>query len=187
MTPVALVAPPGVDVAAVALALAALLGVEARDADAVVAEQAGTSVADLLLDVGEAELRQHQERAALALLQAGPGVVALGSGAVEIASVREALRTMAGAVVLLDLPWSESARRIGLGMAGATALGPLRASWRAMYERRHALLDEVSTLTVPVGDQDTDRLAAAVAEALDSTVTLDSTATADGAGKAAAR
>ncbi len=165
---VVLVAPPGVDLGAVAAGLGARLGAAVRDTDALVAAQAGQSVADLVLVAGDDELRRWQEQVVVAALRDGPGVVAVGSGAVEVAAVRTALGEVVadgGTVVLLDLA-SDVAARAVLGAGAVPGLGPVRATWRQMYDRRHVLLEQVATLTVPADGATPDQTAAATVVAL---------------------
>lgn len=166
---VALVAPPGVDLGAVAALLGARRGTVVRDTDALIAEQAGQPVADLVLDAGDDELRHWQEQVVVGALRDGPGIVAVGSGAVEVAAVRTALADVAaggGAVVLLDLAADAAARTV-LGPAAVPGLGPVRATWRQMYDRRHALLEQVATVTVATApDTAPDEIAAATVAAL---------------------
>jgi shikimate kinase len=165
---VVLVAPPGVDLGTVATRLGARLGLAVRDTDALVAAQAGQSVADLVLVGGDDALRRWQEQVVVTALRDGPGVVAVGSGAVEVAAVRSALAEVVavdGVVVLLDLP-SDAAARIVLGPGAVPGLGPVRATWRQMYDQRHALLEQVATVTVPVGGAAPDEIVAATVAAL---------------------
>lgn len=166
---VALVAPPGVDLGTVATLLGARLGTPVRDTDLLVAAQAGQPVADLVVVAGDDELRRWQEQVVVAALRDGPGVVAVGSGAVEVAAVRTALAEVVadgGTVVLLDLAADAAARAV-LGPAAVPGLGPVRATWRQMYDRRHALLEQVATVTVgTTPDTGPDEVAAATAAAL---------------------
>lgn len=162
---VALVAPPGVDLGVVAVLLGARLELAVRDTDALVAAQAGLSVADLVLVAGDDELRRWQEQVVVTALRGGPGIVAVGSGAVEVAAVRTALADVVadgGTVVLLDLA-SDAAARTVLGLGAVPGLGPVRATWRQMYDQRHALLEQVATVTVPAAGTPDETAEATVA------------------------
>jgi len=135
------------------------------DTDAEIARAARRPVADILLDDGEEAYRVLESRAVDAALRAD-GVVVLGSGAVGDPVVRERLAARVragGAVVLVDLPAGESARAAGLNAAGAAGLGPTRARWRALYDERHALLEQVAGASVTVGARTPAELADEVA------------------------
>ena len=167
-----LVGPPGAPGLAVGRLLAERWQVPLVDTDAEIASAAGRSVADLLLDDGEQAYRVLESRAVDAALHAD-GVVVLGSGAVGDPLTRERLvaRVRAGgAVVLVDLPAGESARAAGLNAAGAAGLGPTRARWRALYDERHALLEQVAGARVAVGDHTPAQLADEVAALVDGSV-----------------
>jgi shikimate kinase len=147
---VVLVGPPGAPCLAVAQEIGTRWAVRVVDSDELVAQAAGSSVGDLLLDAGEDAYRELERRAVVTALN-GDGIVSLGSGAVVDPGTRSELAACAaagGQVVMLDLPAGESARAAGLGAAGAAGLGPTRARWRAMYDERHTLLAEVATATV---------------------------------------
>ncbi|MGZ5334056.1 MAG: bifunctional shikimate kinase/3-dehydroquinate synthase [Solirubrobacterales bacterium] len=75
-----------------ARALAARLGLEAADADELIEARLGEPIAAFFEREGEAEFRRREREAVLELLgPGGPGVVALGGGAVESEEVRAAL------------------------------------------------------------------------------------------------
>ncbi len=79
---------------AAAAATAERLGVEALDADALIAAELGEPIAAFFEREGEAEFRRREEALVRGLLdRAGPdpAVIALGGGAVESEGVREAL------------------------------------------------------------------------------------------------
>lgn len=68
--------------------------------------------------------------------------------------------------MLLRLDTFDAARRSGLNAAGAVALGATRARWRALFEARAPLYDEVATATVEVAALDDGALVEAVVAAL---------------------
>lgn len=170
MRPVVLIGPPGAPTAGVGVLLGQRWGVPCRVTDEEVSRAAGgRDVATILVEDGEGTLRAAQSAAALAALARPDGVVVLGSADVEDDAVRDALRGWAqrgGAVVLLRLEVFAAARRSGLNAAGAVALGATRARWRALFEARAPLYEEVATVAVDVADRDEDALAEAVAAAL---------------------
>jgi shikimate kinase len=165
---IALVAMPGVDLDAAVDALCSRLDLPGVLLDRLVADRAGRDVAQIVVDDGDAALRGLQDEAAGGL-PPGDVVVGLGSGAVEAPAVAELLvsRTSEGGqVVLLDLPMHASARQAGLGAVSVPGLGPVRSTWRTLYEGRRARCVAVATATVQVEGLDPAGVAAAVEEVL---------------------
>lgn len=102
--PIVLNGPPGVGKSTVATALAARLGAERVDLDALVAARVGMPVSELIQRHGEATFREHERALLGALLDArAPSVIAVGGGALTWAPLRRrALRE--ATVVSLDAP-----------------------------------------------------------------------------------
>ena len=80
-----------------AQAVAGRLGLEAADADELIAAELGESIASFFEREGEGEFRRREEELVVRLLDRArsgepPQVIALGGGAIESAAVREALR-----------------------------------------------------------------------------------------------
>jgi shikimate kinase/3-dehydroquinate synthase len=111
--------------------VAAELGTEALDTDAIVAERLGEPPAATFARAGEAVFRAEEERVVLeAVRRADGGVVALGGGALGSERVREALRDHV--VVLLDVDADTAWERVGAAadrpLAAAPADRPLAAA-----------------------------------------------------------
>ncbi|MFT4109489.1 shikimate kinase [Propionicimonas sp.] len=154
-----LVGIPGSGKSTVAEVLAERWGVPLVDVDRLVEDQLGSSAEEFFAGSGEAAYREIEERASLAAL-AGPGVVVLGSGAVDLAPVRAAL---AGSpVVWLRASVATVTRRLGMNTLGMEALVAIRDRLGALLAGRAPLYEAVATLAV-----DTDRRSAAeVADAI---------------------
>src|SRR5213592_4678303 len=83
--------------------LAPRAGREALDADLLLEQRLGEPIASFFEREGEAAFRERERELVLELLdRAEPGVIALGGGAVESESVREALTTHWAARVDVD-------------------------------------------------------------------------------------
>ncbi len=143
---VVIVGPPGAGKTTVGVALAARLGVEFRDTDRDVAAAAGSSVADIFVDHGEAAFRSLETAAVASALAEHDGVLALGGGAVLDAGTRELL---AGhRVVFLEVGVKDAASRIGFNRDRPLLLGNPRAQWMRLMEKRRGFYDEVAVATV---------------------------------------
>ena len=125
--------------------LAAELGVEAADADALLADRLGTSIEDFFAQHGEEEFRRREEALLLELLARGDdGVLALGGGAVESPRVREALASHH--TILLQIDADAAWGRV---RTSGRPLARDRAAFTALLERRRPLYDEVARWVVP--------------------------------------
>jgi shikimate kinase len=147
-----LVGPPASGKTTVGTAVAATLGARFRDTDADVEAAAGSTVADLFVDSGEAHFRELEERAVARALTEHDGVLALGGGAVLSAATRALLTGYAsggGTVVHLDVDVHDAAKRAGLSRDRPLLAVNPRAMLRTMLEQRAPLYAEVATATVP--------------------------------------
>ncbi len=137
-----LVGPPGAGKTTVGSLVAARLGTSLRDTDAMIEAAAGTRVADIFVDFGEAHFRRLERQVVLSCLAEHGGVLALGGGAVTDAEVRAAL---AGhRTVFLDVGLAEAVRRVGLGGVRPLLLGNVRGQLKALMDARRPLYEEVA-------------------------------------------
>lgn len=148
--PLVLVGAPGAGKSTVGALLAERLGVEFRDVDAVIAGRAGKPIAEIFADDGEPAFRAVEETTTAELLQ-GPGVVALGGGAVMSAATRA--RLAGHRVVWLRIGLSAAVSRVGMDTARPLLLGNVRGRLLTLLNERATLYAAVATEQV-----DTDEL-----------------------------
>ncbi len=158
-----LVGPPAAGKTTVGRLVAGRLGVPFTDSDDVVEERAGKPVGDIFVDEGEDAFRAL-EAAAVADALAGPGVLALGGGAVLSAETRA--RLSGHPVVFLSAGVPASAGRVGLNRDRPLLLGNPRAQLRALLDARLPLYQEVAVATVATDELTPDEVADAVLTAL---------------------
>ncbi len=116
--------------------VAARLGWRFADADNVIEAEAGAPIAELFLRHGEAAFRER-ERAAIARLAGGEGLVlALGGGAIEDARTRALLTNAPGTLLVhLEIELATTLARCG----GAEQTRPVladQANLASRYQRR---------------------------------------------------
>jgi shikimate kinase len=147
--PIVLVGAPGAGKSTVGALLAERLAAEFTDADAVIEERAGKSIAEIFADDGEAAFRQLEEETTAALLRRR-GVLALGGGAVLSAATRKALQ--GHRVVWLRVGLPAALHRIGLDTARPLLLGNVRGRLIKQLGERKPLYDEVAEARVDTDD-----------------------------------
>jgi len=122
--------------------LAAALGRPFADSDELLEQRLGEPIASFFEREGETAFRERERELVLELLdRAEPSVIALGGGAVEIESVREALTIHCAARVDVD---PETAWQRASGTARPLARD--RDSFLRLYERRLELYESVAPL-----------------------------------------
>jgi shikimate kinase len=158
---VVLVGPPGAGKTTVGELVAGRLGVPFRDTDHDVAQVAGTSIADLFVDQGEAAFRSLEAAAVETALAGFDGVLALGGGSVLDGRTRALL---AGhRVVFLDVSIKDAASRIGFNRDRPLLLGNPRTQWVRLMEQRRGFYVEVASATVGTDGRPAEAVAADVA------------------------
>ncbi|MCD0481205.1 shikimate kinase [Streptacidiphilus sp. ASG 303] len=145
--------------------LADRLGVPFRDTDEDIAEAAGKPVPDIFVDEGEEHFRALEAAAVRAALDAHPGVLALGGGAVLDPATRALLA--ARPVAFLDVGVHDGVRRVGLDAPRPLLAVNPRARWRELMEARRPLYLEVARAVVATDGRTPDEVADAVLEALE--------------------
>jgi shikimate kinase len=173
--PVILIGAPGAGKTTVGTMLAARLGVQFADTDALVEGVAGKPVSDIFISDGEPEFRRL-ERAAVATALAGreqgngttragtpaAGVVGLGGGAVMDGQTQAELAGRA--VVYLETGFAELAKRVGLDRARPLLIGTNpRAQLKSLLDQRLPVYGRLAWLTVSTDGREPDEIAAEIA------------------------
>lgn len=148
-----LVGIPGSGKSEVGRIVAETLDVPLVEVDDLVEIALGAAASEYFATAGEAAYRETEEQVALAALRLD-GVVALSSGAVTSAAVREALAGLR--VVWLRTTVAAATRRLSMNSLGMAGLVAIRNSMDAMLAERARWYEMVSTEVV-----DTDRLTGA--------------------------
>jgi shikimate kinase / 3-dehydroquinate synthase len=133
-----------------AASVAAALGEEWADSDAEFERVHGSIHGAFAAERGEAAFREAEHEVVLELLERGPGVLALGGGAVETPEVRRAL---AGHVVVwCQVGLDEAGRRVAGDPPENRPLATDPEAFRERFERRRPLYTELATAVLPEGD-----------------------------------
>ena len=154
-----LVGIPGSGKSVVGHLVAEALDVPFTEVDDLVEEELRAPAAEYFATVGEDAYRRVEERVALEALDRD-GVVALSSGAVTSAPVREALGGLR--VVWLQTAVAIATRRLSMNSLGMAGLVAIRNSMDAMLAERARWYAMVSTVVVVTDRLTADQVAAAV-------------------------
>ncbi|GJF04175.1 shikimate kinase [Pseudonocardia sp. D17] len=166
---VVFVGPPGSGKSTVGKVVARRLGVAFTDADALIEERAGKSIADMFTEDGEDAFRALEREVVADALARDCGVLALGGGAVLAAETRAALR--GHRVVALSVTLTDGMRRTGMSTARPLLAGVNpRATFKALLDARAPLYAEVATVTVETAKRSANQVATAVLAALGESV-----------------
>ncbi|GAB3927090.1 shikimate kinase [Microlunatus endophyticus] len=151
MGPIVLVGAPSSGKSTVGRALAARLGVDFVDIDALIEERAGKPIAEIFASDGEPVFRDLETATTirtLGELSAAPAasgaIVSLGGGAVTSEPIRTALAPYR--VVWLQVGIAAAADRIGLNTARPLLLGNVRGQLIKLMREREPLYREVATI-----------------------------------------
>ena len=164
-SPVAvLIGPPGAGKSTVGPLLAALLGAEFAETDAMVENMAGKPVSDIFVSDGEPAFRDL-ERAAVAQALAGHrGIVALGGGAVMDPGTQQLLARQQ--VVYLQTGFTAAVRRVGLDTPRPLLLTNPRSRMRELLAERLPVYEALARITVVTDDRDPQEIADEIAAAV---------------------
>lgn len=140
---VVLIGSPGAGKSSVGRRVGARLSVPFEDTDRLIEADAGMSIADIFVDLGEDEFRRMEADAVALALAECSGVVALGGGAVMRPETRD--RLIGHRVVWLKVELADAVRRVGLNQARPLLLGNVRGTLATLLEQRDPVYAQVST------------------------------------------
>jgi shikimate kinase len=147
MSPVAvLVGAPGAGKSTVGKRLATALGVPFVDSDQLIEQEAGMSVSDIFVTLGEPAFREMEEAVIKKAVADHVGVLALGGGAIMNPNTRDQLKGLP--VIWLDVDLSQAAKRVGMNQARPLLLGDIRANMNRLMKERTPIYQEVSPIVV---------------------------------------
>jgi shikimate kinase len=141
-----IVGPPGAGKTTIGHAVADRLGVDFRDTDVDIENEAGKPISEIFIDEGEEHFRALERAAIRVALEHHEGVLALGGGAVLDPDTRKALAEQTVVYLSVDVP--DAVRRIGLNRDRPLLIGNPRAQLRALLDARRPLYEEVATFVI---------------------------------------
>lgn len=163
--PVALVGLPGAGKTRVGRLLAERFGCRFSDSDAEVERHTGMRISAIFARQGEGRFRILEREAIARLLRAGPQIIALGGGAVEDKSTRDALLAQA-VTIWLDVPHDVLLKRLARDRRRPLLQGEDRGErLRELSDRRLPLYAQADLRIVAARSSEmADKVAAAILE-----------------------
>jgi len=147
-----IVGAPGAGKSTVGELLAQRWNTSFADSDHLVAERAGSSVADIFVLEGEEAFRVLEREAVEKAIAEYEGVLALGGGAILDPTTRQLLIGLP--VLLLTVAPGAAASRIGLNRDRPLLLGNVRGRLKTLMSERSAYYAEVARWSVATDDFD---------------------------------
>jgi shikimate kinase len=161
-SPVAvLIGPPGAGKSTVGPLLAALLGAEFAETDAMIEDMAGKPVSDIFISDGEPAFRAMERTVVAQVLASHRGIVALGGGAVLDPGTQQLLAGQR--VVYLQTGFAAAAQRVGLDTPRPLLLRNPRARLRELLNERLPIYEALARITVVTDDRDPQEIADEIA------------------------
>lgn len=146
-----LIGMPGAGKTRVGGEVAQMLGVRFTDSDEVIEQRAGMRITEYFSEYGEPKFRELESQVIADLLHTAGGIVSLGGGAPMTESVRRNLQkyiSQGGKVVYLQADPQEAMERARRGGNRPMLAGDADARWRALYEERDPVFDDVANVHV---------------------------------------
>ena len=161
-SPVAvLIGPPGAGKSTVGPLLAALLGAEFAETDAMVEDIAGKPVSDIFISDGEPAFRALERTVVAQALASHRGIVALGGGAVMDTATQQLLAQQR--VVYLQTGFAAAAQRVGMDTPRPPLLRNPRSRLRELLDERLPIYEALARITVVTDDRDPQEIADEIA------------------------
>lgn len=156
---------PGAGKSTVGRRLAQHWGVPFCDSDAIIEDDAGISVSDIFIEMGEPEFRRRERDVIATQVASLEGVLAVGGGAV----LDDGTRRLLGDVpcLWLRVGASDAARRVGLTASRPLLLGNVRGTLITLLDERTPLYEEVATWAVDTDGATIDEVVARAISAVE--------------------
>jgi shikimate kinase len=156
-----LIGPPGAGKSTVGPLLAALLGAEFAETDAMIEDMAGKPVSDIFISDGEPAFRAMERTVVAQVLASHRGIVALGGGAVLDPGTQQLLAGQR--VVYLQTGFAAAAQRVGMSTARPLLLRNPRTRLRELLDERLPIYEALARITVVTDDRDPQEIADEIA------------------------
>ena len=147
-----LIGPMGAGKTTVGKEIAAMLGCDFADTDALIEADQGKSVSEIFVEDGEAHFRLVEESVVIDALLEREGVLSLGGGAVMNDATQAALKASTAKKVFLDISLTAVAPRVGFDNARPLLMVNPRQKWAELMTQRRPIYESLSDLSIDVSE-----------------------------------
>lgn len=166
MPRVVIIGPPGSGKSKVGRALAKSLAIKFLDTDKVVEKNSGQKISDIFIDRGETVFRDLEFEALSSCILESECVLSLGGGAPISQRAQNLLKEQTAPIVFLDVSLAVAAPRVGFNRDRPLLLGNPRAQWKALYQVRRPIYQDLATFTFLVDSMKIEEIVNAISEAI---------------------
>ena len=160
-----LIGPMGAGKTTVGREIAAQLGCEFADTDALIEVDQGKTVSEIFVEDGEPHFRLVEESIVIDALNAEElknGVLSLGGGAVMNDEVQKALRNSPAKKVFLDISLAAVAPRVGFDNARPLLMVNPRQKWAELMNFRRPTYEALADISIDVSEKSVSEISSQI-------------------------
>lgn len=157
-----LIGPMGAGKTTVGREIAAQLGCEFADTDALIEVDQGKTVSEIFVEDGEPHFRLVEESIVIDALIAQTGVLSLGGGAVMNGEVQKALKISTAKKVFLDISLAAVAPRVGFDNARPLLMVNPRQKWAELMNFRRPTYEALADISIDVSEKSVSEISSQI-------------------------
>ena len=157
-----LIGPMGAGKTTVGREIAAQLGCEFADTDALIEVDQGKTVSEIFVEDGEPHFRLVEESIVIDALIAQTGVLSLGGGAVMNDEVQKALKISTAKKVFLDISLAAVAPRVGFDNARPLLMVNPRQKWAELMNFRRPTYEALADISIDVSEKSVSEISSKI-------------------------
>ena len=161
-----LIGPMGAGKTTVGREIAAQLGCEFADTDALIEVDQGKTVSEIFVEDGEPHFRLVEESIVIDALIAQTGVLSLGGGAVMNDEVQKALKISTAKKVFLDISLAAVAPRVGFDNARPLLMVNPRQKWAELMNFRRPTYEALADISIDVSEKSVSEISSQIIDTL---------------------
>ena len=157
-----LIGPMGAGKTTVGREIAAQLGCDFADTDALIEVDQGKTVSEIFVEDGEPHFRLVEESIVIDALIAQTGVLSLGGGAVMNGEVQKALKISTAKKVFLDISLAAVAPRVGFDNARPLLMVNPRQKWAELMNFRRPTYEALADISIDVSEKSVSEISSQI-------------------------
>ena len=157
-----LIGPMGAGKTTVGREIAAQLGCDFADTDALIEVDQGKTVSEIFVEDGEPHFRLVEESIVIDALIGQTGVLSLGGGAVMNGEVQKALKISTAKKVFLDISLAAVAPRVGFDNARPLLMVNPRQKWAELMNFRRPTYEALADISIDVSEKSVSEISSQI-------------------------